>query len=312
MPERTYRSWLVANARESGPWGLETYLSEDARREGWTTEFKASATNADYGVREAVASLSNHSGGEVFVGVDNGGRVTGSEVREEALNETLRQVRASRADWRITNLLDVTAKLTPVQLPSRRKWAYVIEVKPYDRPAFVLDDGGDLRLPVRSGSDTKTLDTATAIEWYARRRRGQVLRSCYRELETFSLQLSQYRMFPEMLPDPLPYVQSTIQSGLAYEVLTKADRAALFGAGIANGRASGAVDIYYTTVRRVRALLPRLPEPNRNMSLKDLPGVGFEFSNLEEDLRQRLKMLGDHISREGFRRDAGGPGASGV
>jgi hypothetical protein len=303
MPGRTYREWLRAGTRENTPASLEAYLAEDARSEGWVSEFKAAARDADYSAREAVAALHNAAGGEVFLGVTDDGRVSGSAVTQETLNETLRQSRAMPAAWRTTDLLQVTGNTTRVELPGAGRWAYVLEVRPSDLPAFVLDRGGALVLPVRSGSDTRILDTATAIEWYARRRRGDVLRGCYRELVTFALQLTQHQPLPEGLPDPLPYIHSVIQDGTAYAILTAEDRAALFGAGIQNGRTGGAVDTYYRAVRRVRSALTRLNEGYRNVAIRDLPGLGSEFGNLEVERSASLDALRRHIRAQGFTLD---------
>jgi hypothetical protein len=300
VPARYYREWLHQNARENSSGALETYLAESANAEGWTGEFKAAARDANYSVREAVAALHNTIGGEVFLGVSNSGTVEGSTVRQEALNETLRQRRAAPASWRTTDLLQVTANITKVDLPGGVRCAYVIEVRPSDLPAFVLDRSEGLVLPVRSGSDTKVLDAASAIEWNSQRRRAEILRSCYKELCTFALQLSQYRPLPEGLPDPLPYTNAVIQDGSAYTILTAEDRAALFGAGAQNGRATGAVDSYYRAIRLVRDALSRRPEGYRNVAIRDLEGLASEFANLEGERTHSVETLGRYIRAQGF------------
>jgi hypothetical protein len=303
VPARCYREWLRQNAWENSAVALETYLAEGANAEGWTSEFKTAARDANYSVREAVAALHNALGGEVFLGVGNRGTVEGSTVAQEALNETLRQRRALPASWRVTDLLNVTSNTTKVELPGGASWAFVLEVRPSDLPAFVLDQSDGLVLPVRSGSDTKILDAASAIEWHLRRRRGEVLRSCYKELFTFALQLSQHQPLPEGLPDPLPYIHSVIQDGTAYTLLTAKDRAALFGAGVLNGRSIGAVDTYYRAVRVVRDALARRTEGYRNVAIRSLEGLSFEFANLEAEVRASLDGLGRHIRAQGFTLD---------
>lgn len=309
MPTRNYREWLRSSGRENTSASLEAYLAEGARAEGWTSEFKAAARDADYGVREAVAALHNARGGEVFLGVNNSGRVEGSEVTLEALNETLRQPRAMPAPWRVTDLLQLTGNTTRVDLPGGSKWAYVIEVRSSDLPGFILDTSGGLVLPIRSGSDTKTLDAASAIEWYAHRRRGDVLRSCYRELATFALQLSQHQPLPEGLPDPLPYIHAIVQDGTAYTILTAEDRAVLFGSGGEHGRSAGVVDTYYKAVRRVRDAYARRSEGYVNVPIRDLSGVSFEFANLETERTQSVRQLGDYVRRQGFVLDPEPPSA---
>ncbi|MCI4335987.1 MAG: ATP-binding protein [Thermoplasmata archaeon] len=272
------------------------------------TEFKAAAREPDYALREATAALHNAQGGEVLLGVTDGGRVEGSPVTLERVNETLRQSRASPAPWRVTDLLQVTANITRVPTSGEQRWAYVIEVRPSDLPAFALDSSERLVLPVRSGSDTRVLDAAAAVEWYALRRRGEVLRSCYRELATFSTQLSQHRSLPEGLPDPLPYIQAIVEDGTAYTVLKQVDRAALFGAGITNGRTSGAVDVYYRTLRRVKDALARREEGWAGAAIRDLRGLGQDFGNLEAEVRQSLDAFARHVRDQGFILEPAPPG----
>jgi hypothetical protein len=300
MPGSSYRQWLRTEGRESSAAELEAYLVLEARAEGWLTEFKLAASEPDFALREAVAALHNALGGEVFLGVTDAGRVEGSPATLERINETLRQPRAPQAPWRVTDLLQVTGNTTRVQAPDERRWAYVIEVRPSDLPAFVWDLPSGLTLPIRSGSDTILLDAATAIEWYTRRRRGDVLRSCYRELATFSTQLSQHRSLPEGLPDPLPYIQAIVEDGTAYATLSEADRAALFGAGVTNGRRSGAVDAYYRAVRRVRDALARREEGWANVAIRSLQGIGTEFGNLEAEVSQSLNDFARYIREQGF------------
>jgi hypothetical protein len=296
----TYREWLRVNKREKLPGELEAYLAEGARAEGWTTEFKAAAKDADYTVREAVAALANLAGGEVFVGVDDRGKVNGSAVTQEGLNETLRQKKATPATWRVTDLLQLTGNTTEVPLPEGKLWAYVLEVRPFNLPAFVVDENGGLILPIRSGSDTKILDAASAIEWNALRKRAEVLRGCHRELITFCLQLSQHQSLPDALPDPLPYIQSIIEDGTAYTILNVSDRAALFGAGTQNGRTSGAVDTYYRAVRRIRAALVRFQVGAPNLPIRELPAIGVDFANLEAEARASVEGLERYIRTQGF------------
>ena len=301
MAPRSYREWLRLNNRENTPGELEAYLAEDARTEGWTSEFKAAAKDADYTVREAVAALANVRGGEVFVGVDDDGKVrAGSGVTQEALNETLRQGKATPAAWRVTDLLLLTGNTTEVPLPGGKSRVYVLEVRPYDLPAFVLDKTGGLALPIRSGSDTKLLDASSAIEWHRLRRRADVLRGCHRELVTFVLQLSQHRALADALPDRLPYIQSIIEDGTTYYVLEASDRAALFGAGTGNGRTGGAVDTYYRALRRIRAALDRLQGSYANVAIRDLPTLQSEFSNLEGEASASVTSFATYVRSQGF------------
>jgi hypothetical protein len=286
-----YREWLATVQRPNAAAELALYLSTTATAEGWQSEYKAAAHDPDFGVREAVAALGNSRGGEVFVGVDDAGQVLGSPVTLDALNSVLRQTAATPSPWRIVDLLETVGQITPVAVANAGGSAYVIEVKSYDRPAFVIDSGGRLQLPVRSGNQTHKMDCATAIEFFRQRSRASVLRGCLAELRTFSLQLSPHRSLEDGLPDPLPFIQSITQDGTASTILTASDRTAVFGEGTGGARTTGAVDTYYRAVRRIRAQLDLLPQSERNVAVRNLPVVGMEFSNLEGDARSRVDQF---------------------
>ena len=299
MPD-TYRGWLQERNRPNKGEDLGEYVRSLVAGEGWTSEYKASATDVDYGVREATAALHNARGGEVFVGVENDGRVTGTGVTEATLNERLRQGAAPRAPWHTTDLTLAVKQVVEVPECSPRPRAFVLEVNPPNLPAFALDKKGRLRLPLRSGSSTRLLDAAESISFVHQSWRGLVLRSCYRELETFARQISQHQPLADSLPDPLPYIQSIAESGVAYTVLTDQDRAAIFGEGAGSGRSAGAVDVYYKAVRRARAVLNQQPVTGRNLAVMALPALGVEFANLESERDRSLDDLKKYIQGQGY------------
>lgn len=303
MPARSYREWLATVQRANSSDELKLYLKTTATSEGWQSEYKAAAHDPDFGMREAVAALSNARGGEVFIGVDNEGEVIGSPVTLDTLNSTLQQVKANRAPWRITDLLLVVVQITRVPVQTGSTGAYVIELRSYDLPCFVLEGSDRLTLPVRSGNSTLRYDCASAIEFHLARRRSVLLRACLAELKTFSLQLSQHRALDDGLPDPLPFIHSIVQDGTAYTILTESDRTAIFGAGSATGRASGAVDTYYRAVRRIRHVLENSPTSERNVPVRSLPVVGQEFGNLETDVQTRASEFENYIRAQGISTD---------
>jgi hypothetical protein len=295
----TYPAWLTANQRENDAAALNDYLRSLARNEDWRTEFKAAVTNADYLVREAVTALANASGGEVFVGVDNSGNVVGTSVTAEALDGVLRQPSAPREDWYVVDLTTLIDPKTSVPLSGGRR-AFVLEVHPPGLPTFVVENVDRLTLALRSSSDTFGVDGKGAISWYRDRRRGEILLGLLEEIRTYVLQIGRQRALPSGLPNPLPLLDSVSRSGEFYRVLTESDREAMVGGGVRGGRRSGAVDTYYKVIDRWNFVTSTRPGTSRNTTIGDLPGYGFEFSNLDDELRQAVQTFRKHVADAGY------------
>jgi hypothetical protein len=296
----TYRGWIRANNLENDAASLDAYLGSLARDEDWRSEFKAAVANADYSVRESVAGLANARGGEVFVGVDNAGKVVGTVVTAEALDEQLRQVGAPREDWYVVDLMTVIDPKTTVPLPGGRR-AFVLEVQSPGVPTFVLQNVNRLSLALRSSSDTIVMDGRGSVQWYRERRRGEILLGLLEEVRTYSLQIGRMRPLPDGLPYPLPYLDSVSRSGEFYRVLTTEDRVAVVGGGVEAGRRTGAVDVYYKVIDRVNHVLSTGYQLSRNTTVGELPGYGIEFSNLDEDLKRSVRDLREYVKKQGFK-----------
>jgi Putative DNA-binding domain len=297
----TYREWLVKASKTADPASLAEYIHLGGTNEGWNSEFKRSETKVDYALREAVASLANARGGEVFVGVANDGSVVGTEVTEQAMNEVLRQKDLPRNGWYVADLVQVVRKVVPVPFPAGARWAYVLEVRDRERPALTLDRDGRRHLPVRSGSDTIDSDALSAMEWMRETSRGVILTQAYSELSNYMGQISAYRGIPEGLPARLPYLSRVLETSDLRAMLTEEDIANLNGRGVQGGRSSGASDLYYKVLERAEVALQGKPPYTRNIRLVDL--LGSEFANLDWDIKRALKDLGTYIRSQGYNVD---------
>jgi len=296
----SYPDWLSANHRANDRQALGDYVMEVIRAEGWLSEYKASASNVDYGVREAVCALANARGGEVFVGVTNQGVVDGTTVTREALNQTLRQQGASPGDWYETDLLRL-CEILPVPFPGAPRWAYAIQVRGPDRPTFIFENGQYI-MAKRSGSDSiRTVDSREAMAWFREWRRGDILRKSYAELALYLGQLSLHRQLPDGLPDRLPFISKASEDGTLLTFLTADDLSKLLGSGIpGDGRSPGVVDLYYGVVSWAKDELARRPPANRFLALRDLGVATAGYGNLDKDILDRLAEFAQYVRSQGF------------
>ena len=235
----------------------------------------------------------------MFVGVANDGEVRGVEVTEQALNEILRQSKAERGEWFETDLLNV-CDAQAVEIESGARWAHVIGVRSPDRPVFTLENGR-YDMAGRSGSDSLGLDSRRSIERYLNWRRGEILRSCYRELKQYLPQISLHRPLPSGLPERLPFISRAAEDGSLYRFLTEEDLTFLFGAGVTNGgRSGGVVDLYYEVTGWTRERLSGKPIALHNVPLRDLGAGMMGFGNLDGDVRDRIAGFARYLDTKGF------------
>lgn len=303
----TFADQVRAGALKCDISGLRSYIDSEILREGWKVEYKACTKNVDFGVREAVCALANTRGGEVFVGVSDEGNVDGSEVTEQKLNEVLRQAKPvlPPADWYQTDLMDAVKEVTPVPCPGGTKWAYVLSVSVPGVATFVFDKGSDSWIiAVRSGSDTKHLDSYSSIAWFRTQRRGDILRACYKELRQYLSQISLFRQLPVGLPRPLPYISNIQKDSQMFKLLGEDDRNFIFGVGApTGGRSSGVTDLYYSVLATYEGIASRVGPNARYQTLRDL-GMGMMgFSNLDSDIQSTLSGFATYIRNAGFRVD---------
>jgi hypothetical protein len=297
----TFREWLTPRSKPKDPAGLTEYLHEGGTSEGWNSEFKKCTTDVDYGVREAVAALANERGGEVFVGVDDAGVVKGSGVKEQAMNETLRQRGLKAESWYVSDLLQVISQTISVPFSSGNQWAYVLEVRERERPVFVIANDGRRVQPIRSGSDTLLLDNVGSVEWYRETSRGTILRACYSELSSYMGQLSAFRPLPDGLPERLPYLTKVLEDDSLRRLLHEEDIAFLVGRGEPRGgRSGGVTDLYYGVLSWATAALRGKPVYNRNLRLCDLEGMAMQFADLDNRILQQLQALSQYIQSQGY------------
>jgi hypothetical protein len=303
----TFADQVRARTLKCDASGLKSYIDSEILREGWKVEYKACTKNVDFGVREAVCALANTRGGEVFVGVTDAGIVDGSEVTEQKLNEVLRQAKPGlpSADWYQTDLVNAVREVVLVPCPGGTKWAYVLSVSVGGVATFVFDQGSDSWiLAVRSGSDTKHLDSYASIAWFRTQRRGDMLRACYKELRQYLSQISLHRQLPVGLPAALPYISSIQKDPQMFKLLEGDDLNFIFGAGVPTGaRSSGVTDLYYSVLSCYEGIASRVGPGARYQTLRDL-GMGMMgFGNLDGDIQTTLSSFATYIKSAGFKVD---------
>ncbi|MDR2649392.1 MAG: putative DNA binding domain-containing protein, partial [Clostridiales bacterium] len=121
---------------------LDIILSED---ESYTVEFKE---NADKSLPSEVCAFANASGGSVFIGVDDSGRVVGTDVSNAARSRI--QDTIGKIEPRLNVSIDVLDNVVVLTVPEGAR-------KPYSSPAgFYL----------RSGSNSQKLDRDSIVEFF--------------------------------------------------------------------------------------------------------------------------------------------------
>jgi hypothetical protein len=225
MPRRTYREWLRTNSREANPETLTDYLGE-IRDEDWNAEFKRAENDIDYGVRRAVASLANHEGGELFIGVNDSDRaLSGTRLRKVDLYSRLRQ-EGPREEWYTLDLAPLAVETTEVQLPDPEKRILVVEVRKSLLPGIVCDDNGKLSWYERLGNSDHELEPVDWVRRLRERKRGKLLLELYREYDgrvrSIPTVLNFVRIDPNLFH--LPRYESARADGLVYTTLAEEDR----------------------------------------------------------------------------------------
>lgn len=179
----SYREFLRTSGNSNpSPENLEQYLRRIID-EDWHSEFKTVADPAlgDFGVRKAIASLGNHEGGELFIGVRDGDRaLVGTGLRKVDLFGRLRQDGASES-WYSLDLSPLATETTEVQLTNLEKRVLVVEVRRGALPSLVVSNGGNLAWYERSGNSDHELNAVEGIRSIRRFSRGKLLLDLYNE-----------------------------------------------------------------------------------------------------------------------------------
>lgn len=218
--------WLArTDARDPTPENLSQYLL-GIRNEDWGSEFKtaASTDRGTYQIRKAIASLGNHEGGEVFLGVRDSNRaLDGTTIAKEELPRHLRQ-HGAQDDWYSIDLAPLAAWTTPVPLPEGHKRVLVVEVRKGLLPSMVVEDEGDLTWYERRANTDHALTGVEGVNARRRFAQGQLLLELYHEFRDAVLTLpDQPAGWAPNGPDhfALPRFEAARSSGEIYSVLSE-------------------------------------------------------------------------------------------
>lgn len=164
-------------ARES----LQLYLG-GLRDEDWQSEFKtyAEISHGDFGVRRAIATLANHEGGEVFIGVRDDRTIVGTTLRKEDLYARLIQP-GTLEDWYSLDLRPLAVQTSEVLLSNDGKRVLIVEVGKGALPSVVASEDGNLEWWERSGNTSRKLSAVEGVRALRRFQRGRLLLELYRE-----------------------------------------------------------------------------------------------------------------------------------
>jgi Putative DNA-binding domain len=225
----------MTNYRESlnGSAPSEESLSEHLAlvfQENRNTEFKSCTLDGDYQLRKPVASLANHEGGELFIGVEDGTRaIKGTALNRDSLFAALKQ-EGPLDDWYSLDLTRaVDAPITvPIADPTKR--VLVVEVRKGLLPVLVIEQGGERVWYERIGDTNHKLTGVEGAEARRRYERGRLLLELYREFDFAARMILQspFRGVPVAAAYfTLPRYEAAKADGSFYSILTERDREVL-------------------------------------------------------------------------------------
>lgn len=203
---------------------LSAYLAE-LHDEDWRSEFKSATNDINHGLREAVAALANHEGGELFLGIRDVDRgLEGTRLRKVDLPSRLRQ-EGTREDGFSLDLSPLAEQTTEVPLADPDRRVLVIEVRKALLPALIREDDETLAWYVRSGDSNRKLEPLEWVRRLGERSRGRLLLELYREykgkVDSIPHILNFDRLDPEIFR--LPRYEEARKDGSIYSLLTTAD-----------------------------------------------------------------------------------------
>ncbi|MDG6950061.1 MAG: putative DNA binding domain-containing protein [Nitrososphaerota archaeon] len=219
-----YGDYLVASKQGPGPSSLAAYLA-NITGEDWGAEFKRAALDGDYQLRKAVASLGNHGGGELFVGVEDDKRITGTALTVDTFYSRLCQ-RGPTADWYTLDLSTLVESTREIGLsdPSRRVLVALVRVSLL--PGLVVNATGELVWYERRGRSDHTLLPQEWVESIRRFERGKLLLELYREFAAAVSTIPQFTYGQPVAAThfSLPRYDTARRDGSIFTVLTAADQ----------------------------------------------------------------------------------------
>jgi hypothetical protein len=219
-----FGEYLAARKEDPSATTLGAYLA-NITSEDWGAEFKRAENGGDFQLRKAVASLGNHGGGELFVGVTDDKQLLGTSLTVDAFYSRLRQ-NGPGADWFTLDLSTLVESTRAIELDDPSKRVLVAEVRAALLPGLVIDDHGGLIWFERRGRSDHTLAPQEWVESVRRFARGKLLLELYRELAAAASTIPRftYGQLVAASHFSLPRYESARGDGSVYTVLSTADR----------------------------------------------------------------------------------------
>jgi len=157
---------------------LEDYLK--ANPEWVRLEFKEAKQVPIHGLRKSIAALASTSGGDLFIGIKDGGELDGCSFDPSALSGALEQKGAPVRDDVRTNLVEVVGDPKQILLANGNR-VYWLEVPEYGWVVAALNDDGTLSLYERPGANSTELVGLAAVDLFNQTNRARLLRKVYEE-----------------------------------------------------------------------------------------------------------------------------------
>lgn len=291
----TFRAFLLARGEEPSPANLGPYLAA-LSSEDWGAEFKTAALDGDYQLRKAVASLANHEGGELFLGVDDSRTVVGTQMTIDTFYAKLRQPGATD-DWFLLDLALLVVETKAVPLPNPTMRVLVAEIRKAVVPGLVVDDKGVLIWYERRGRSDHAL---TAVEWIQAKRRfarGKLLLQLYREFEAAVRTIPQFN-HGEPVGEAhfsLPRFAAARADGSLYTDLSMEDRSYLLAHSSTDQTGfspPGLLPRYVAEGVRLDAMIARFRQQGRN---DWEAGPGSEIRVARENWKNEVGRFADYL-----------------
>jgi hypothetical protein len=128
-----FSEFLKAKGRTADEALLREYLS--IRGEWARLEFKEAKGTSSFGLRKAVTAFANRDGGDLFLGVNDGGSVVGTSQDPSAVSRILNQEGSPTRGDCLTNLIGAVKEPVPIPIENGLRVLW-IDVAPHGKCRF--------------------------------------------------------------------------------------------------------------------------------------------------------------------------------
>ena len=290
----TFVKWL--QTRKATKKELEKYIQ--SLGEWFNSDSKVASNDDGSNIRKIVCAMANKRGGEVFIGVDDNGKVVGANCKNQQINQNLQQTNAQREKWYISDLTEVVPRITPVQLTKspKEEHAFVLEVQRPGVPVFVKESE-KMILYIRQGESSFPTDSLNAISWDRETNRETILRTCFLEFRTIYRRISS--SFPQFIIGSglrIPYLENRMEDGSLYQFLNKQDLSKLLGE---SGQSTSYHPGIYSELIELKYDLNRLF--NESLNYTDLNNrIKDKISHVEEHSEDKIRLFSNYLIQEGI------------